>query len=228
MRIFMLLAVVTAILSMPIEKQASAASAPESQTRQFPAQKCQYTLPGKDWSWVDQNIPNVLFSARNSAGFVVGLGVMQVPQHLQLDHHATDEIEKRFYASFPEKKRGGHFVIFKFLSFYQYESMMEDGETAVRRLVLANGYAYMLFVVGGKQPVELDPKFEDIMNGFSFTEPPVLPAGKSFFSTIESAVPIAICCIGIIWRIRRARAADLNRMTIAADPRPKYATTNSK
>src|SRR5215472_5609227 len=51
----------------------------DSNTREFPAQKCRYTLPGKDWFWVERQAPHSLYFAENYMGFVVTLSVVQHP-----------------------------------------------------------------------------------------------------------------------------------------------------
>ena len=52
----------------------------------FPSQKCRYTLPGNDWSWLDPKIvPNTICVARNSDGLVLMLSVIPVPADTTAD-----------------------------------------------------------------------------------------------------------------------------------------------
>ncbi len=52
-------------------------------------------------------------------------------------------------------------------------------------------------VIGKEEPVELDPDFEDIMDGFSFTEPPVepVPANASSERVIYIIVGGLVACL---------------------------------
>jgi hypothetical protein len=141
-------------------------------TRTFAEQKCRYTLPGPDWSWVDQQTPSVLFMANDARGYVVNLSFGRLPQPSTLNQSFVNGFEKSFYPTSKMTKRGGRLITFLGQPCYQAESSLADGRTSALRLVLAHGNAYTLGLIGSDKPVESEPDFEAVMNGLSFTEPP--------------------------------------------------------
>jgi hypothetical protein len=140
-------------------------------TRVFPEFKCQYTLPGKGWNWVEADSPGSLLFAEGPKGFVVSLAVARVAglRAGQLDVKAYEE---ELYATEQLRKRGGQFLTFKGLPCYQAEGLSADGRTTATRAFVAHGLVYNLGVVGGKHAVERDPEFKKILGGFAFTEAP--------------------------------------------------------
>lgn len=146
-------------------------------TRTFPSYKCRYTLPGPGWSWSkDPTDAKSLCAAVNDRGVVVSVGVMQLPRPMPLNQEFINGYENGFYTVGVGKlnRRGGRYTSFLGLPAYQSEATHADGRTTAARITLANGYGYILVVIGGKEPVEQHPDFEKMMAGFAFTEPPVV------------------------------------------------------
>src|SRR5260370_27981402 len=79
-------AVVSALLALP-------AAAAEGRTRYFPAQKCQFTLPTAQWSWVDQPAQSVFFAAKNTNGLVVQTTYAPAAAWAQMDERAAEDFE---------------------------------------------------------------------------------------------------------------------------------------
>jgi hypothetical protein len=148
-------------------------AAGEEATRTFPAQKCRFTLPGPDWTWSDENAPNRIFLAKDKKGFVITLAAVASPGRVQMNEQFARGFENDFYkAPSPFKKRSGRFVTYLGLPAYQTEAMFPDGRTTAVRVFAAHGLLYNLSLIGRKEPIEDDPAFETIMQGFSFTVPP--------------------------------------------------------
>jgi hypothetical protein len=159
----------------------------EEATRTFPAQNCRFTLPGPDWTWIDKQVPNVVFMARNSKGFVINLSTKSTPQPVQLDKQFVAGFEKTFYQPGQVEKRGGRFITFRGLPSYQAEGVLADGRTAASRVFAAHGLVYHLTLLGGKQPIEHDPAFEALMLGFDFTVPPEQAAKRAGPAEVQAA-----------------------------------------
>ncbi len=146
--------------------------AAEEPMRVFPAQKCRFTLPVPDWTWIDMQAPNILFVAGNTKGFVINLTTVSVPVTAQINEQFVKEFEKSFYSPGQIEKRAGRFVTFRGLPSYQAEGILADGRTTATRVFKAHGLSYNLSLIGAKEPVEDDPQFEKLMQGFEFTVPP--------------------------------------------------------
>jgi hypothetical protein len=142
-------------------------------TRQFPAWNCRYTLPGKGWAWVDPPKADALFLARDGRERALILGVDRVnvasltPE--VVDWHDQGMAQAKF------RKRGGRLIGFLGLPCYQYEGTTPDGNSVVTRVLVVNGLAYHLTLVGTEMPVEQDSDFESCMGGFALLVPPAPP-----------------------------------------------------
>ncbi len=139
-------------------------------TRAFPAQNCQYMLIGDDWKWRDQSEPLILFSAENKKGMVVALATGPIPSNTELTAEFAQEFESTAFGKRKLTWRGGHFVVFQGQVCYQSETRLASGNTMACRVFFAHDACYALAVIGGKDPVEKDPDFEAITNGFAFAE----------------------------------------------------------
>jgi hypothetical protein len=149
------------------------ASAGEN-VRSIPTYQCRYTLPGKDWSWSEPTSGvQAVCMARNGDGLVFMLTVLPVPAHTIIDADFATEFDQNAYPVAATKKRGGRITNFKGLPCYESEGLLNGKFTAVYRVLVANGFAYQLQLLGNADPVEKRPDFEAIMNGFEFTSPPV-------------------------------------------------------
>jgi hypothetical protein len=167
--------VLTQHLGSPINLMAA-----DESTRTFTAQKCRFTLPGADWTWIDTPGPDLVFMARNTTGFVINLAAKSAPQPAQVDQQFVNGFEKKFYQTGGLKKRGGQFLTYRGLPTYQATGTVADGITSSTRVFFAHGLGYVLTVLGEKEPVEDDPIFEKLMEGFEFTAQPQPPAESDY------------------------------------------------
>ncbi len=138
----------------------------------FPAQNCQYTLIGDDWNWREQLEPLILFSAENKKGIIVTLATGPIPPNSQLTAEFAQQFEATAFGKQKLTKRGGHFVVFQGEVSYQSETRLASGNTMACRVFFAHGVCYALAVIGDKAPIEKDPDFEAITNGFTYAEKP--------------------------------------------------------
>ena len=157
-------------------------------TRQFPAWNCRYTLPGNGWAWVDPPKADALFLARDGRERSLILGVDRVnvanltPE--VVDWHDQGMAQAKF------RKRGGRLIGFLGMPCYQYEGTTPDGRAVVTRVLVVNGLAYQLTLVGSEKPVEQDADFEACMSGFALLVPPAPP--KPVDSTAAIVVLVVI------------------------------------
>jgi hypothetical protein len=185
---------------------------PESLTREFPGQKCRYTLPSKDWKWGDPPMPNSVFTATGKNGLSIIMRCDQTMTLLPVDQSSADSFEQGLSRSSGGqlRKRGGRFIVFQGLSCYQFEGMYADGRTVVCRLFAANQLAYHIMLVGDKEPVEQRADFGKIMTGFEFTEPPVTNSssgavGDSCFYFGQAIFWFTLLAVYLGLRRRRSR-----------------------
>jgi hypothetical protein len=188
----------------------------DEMTREFSPYKCKYTLADNEWSWLpaEQLPAHTLFVAVNQQrGLVVTLATKQGTGREHLDQKFADGFEKSFLESSKAKKRGARFLTFVGLPCYQLESTLPDNKSVIGRAFLANGYGYVLGMVGGAHPVEKEPNFEKYMNGFAFTSPPVqAPAANTKTSgniSFLAGQVVFWCLLGgaILWLFsKRSRA----------------------
>jgi hypothetical protein len=190
---FLMAVAIACTLAGSVSGQAPQESNPP--TREFPSQKCRYTLPGKEWKWMDQPLPDSIFMATSKAGLVITFRCDRVEDWKSLDRSTVADFEQAMNRSTEGrlKKRGGRFIIFLGLSCYQFEGVYADGRTIASRLILANGLAYHIMVAGDQNPVEQRPEFEKIISGFQFTDAPLVT------TTSQSAAPSCLCfSIGMV------------------------------
>src|SRR5262245_46839109 len=188
--------------------------------RTFPDDVCQFRLLDSKWTWVEQQMPGLLCMAKDRRGYVVNLGVKRLPQATELNEEFVKSFEKGFYASAGPslKKRGGRHLTFKGLPAYQTETISADGKkNGVARVVLAHERIYTLTVIGGQIAFDREPDFEKVMQGFSFTEPPVqmpltevIPENyfSGFFSrsgAISGTTVVLVVIVGALaWQFRKS------------------------
>jgi hypothetical protein len=155
-----------------------AASAPEA-VKTFPNYQCRYSLPGKDWTWVDsKSVPDAICVAQNRTGLDVILSVVPVPAGTVIDAKFAGGFDEAMASGGPVKKRGGRLTTFRGLPCYESEWLIRGTNTAAIRVVIANGRAYQVQLLGTADPVEKRVDFEATMNGFEFTSPPVPPVAS--------------------------------------------------
>lgn len=158
------------------------ASRDQELTKEFPAFKCAFSLPGTDWTWQDAAVvPNAVCVARSTEGLVVMLTVLPVPASSRgVDGEFAANFERGLYASPTMRQRGGTRTKFAGLPCYESRALVNGQLTAVIRVVVANGFAYQVQLLGNTEPVEKRPDFEAIMNSFKFTSPPVVPSPGAY------------------------------------------------
>jgi hypothetical protein len=147
-------------------------------TRTFLGHHCRFTLPSDDWSWTDKAIPNVLFVAGNSKGWVVNLSTVPVTGGVKIDPEFVKGFDESFYVTGQIEKRAGAFATFRGLRSYQTMGKLPDGKTSATSVFTAHGLVYTLSVVGGVEPIENDPSYESILLAFEFTSPPDPSSGN--------------------------------------------------
>jgi hypothetical protein len=181
----------------------------------FPVSQCRYTLPGKDWSWV-QPVPRdvqAICVARNEDGLVVMLTVLHAPAGMVIDAGFVDAFDPTAHGvQGTVRKRGERFMTFKGLPCYECELLVHEQMTTVIRVVIANGFAYQLQLIGNADPVEKRPDFEAIMNGFEFTAPPVPPdpharakARGRLFGDVAAQFLFTAIAVGLLFRWYRKK-----------------------
>jgi hypothetical protein len=148
--------------------------------KKFPDYQCQYTLPGKDWTWANPKSDSpYICVAHNGAGLKLMLAVQPVDAGTVIDAKFAEEFDEGTSSAGSLKKRGGRMTVFKGLACYESEWLVNGRSTAAIRVVIANGSEYQLQLLGKADPVEKRPDFEAIMNGFEFTAPAVPPSPKN-------------------------------------------------
>jgi len=175
------------------------APAPE-RTRTFPDQCIKFTLPSDDWSWEEANVSKGLCFAVNKIGWTFTMTYMPLPKGMELDHNAAMGFEKSLYDPGELDKRGGGFLTFKGLRCYQTQGVLANGRTTATRIIHAHGYGLYLTVIGGKEPIELQPEFESIMDHVNFLTPPQAIASSGQGDSgqaIHWVVPVAAGCVVI-------------------------------
>jgi len=208
----MRIAIATAVLALLTTADAARAQAPKApvsaQTRYFPAQKCQFTLPTRRWSWTDQPLSNTFFAAESATGLIVRASCAPAAAWRQMDESAAKDFESSLVQSSGGqlRKRGAVYVQYHGLSSYQVAGVYADGKTTVSRCFLAHGLAYHILVVGGKNPVEQEPDFENIMNGFAFTEAPVAAPAPSYGFECAVFIVLLVLCLfaGLVRELLRS------------------------
>jgi hypothetical protein len=177
----------------------------------FPDYRCRLSVPGPNWTWLpDNSLPNAMCVARSPDGTVLFLAVVPVPAGTVLD--------EKFVADFDPTQenpmvtaRGGRLGTFRGLTSYDWFGRVGPTDTAVIRMVIANGFAYQVHLLGKADPVERRPDFEAILNGFEFTDPPTPPEptdrGKALAYNIGKMIgyglPVAIVVGLVIVGLRR-------------------------
>src|SRR5262249_49730184 len=85
--------------------------------------------------------------------------------------------------------------------------VLPDGRTTVSRCFLAHQMAYQIVIIGGKEPVEEDPDFDAIMDGFAFTVPPVAPPATSYNFDFGALVGLLVSRLLAAFLFRSIRAS---------------------
>lgn len=170
-------------------------------TKQFPAFNCRYTIQSDDWDWV-ADAKTGLCTAAHDRGWGFNLSVERANGSYvtPMIIRGMDETMMRLNI----QKRGGRKIAFLGLPCYQFEGTLADGRTTAIRLLVVNGLAYHLTVVGGKQPIEADPAFEECMAGFELLVPPAPPKPEDDTAGIIALIVIIGGACLFVFLIARA------------------------
>jgi hypothetical protein len=201
MRFQRLVVVLVTILAGP-----GAALAREA-VKSFPSYQCRYTLPGKDWNWDDlAKIPKTICVAHSEDGLVFLVGVTPVSPGTVIDAKFASEFDPSKFRGGSIAKRASRLTTFKGLPCCQAEMLVNGTRSAAIRMVIANGFAYQIQLIGDADPVEKRADFEAIMNGFEFTSPPAPPAAKAATDSADdeknpayvAGQVLGYCVIGVV------------------------------
>ena len=198
-------------------------------TRAFPNQKCRYTLPDANWQWEAVDDPEKLFEASHPDG--VNISLLAIPGAADVDDAFMKAFETSYFAQI--QKRDGKLLTY--VGQPCYEGKGRIGETTnVTRAFSAHGYIYTMTVVGGVQPVEDTPQFQQLMEGLEFTSPPAIKPRHAPGSDEETAYLIgtvigAVCVLGffglmgglVFWLVLRATRNDNQQARKSKPSRPE-------
>jgi hypothetical protein len=146
------------------------------QTREFPTEDCSFTLPDKDWEWLDPRlVPAPAVKALACAGNRSGLRVV-----IRCDPVKPSEVvTQRTYANFAAgilksgrwKKLGAKHLSFQGVPSYRLDlQSTQDGSGHRLLIVYSNNRAYVLQVINTRGSVGWEA--DEILDNFAFTAPP--------------------------------------------------------
>jgi hypothetical protein len=148
-----------------------------AETRTFPEAECAYTLPNKDWEWLDPQLRELnwgktLVFARNQKGVLFTLRVREVSRFEMLTSRSYADFEKDMLSDGKLTKISGKHLLFNGVPSYQFEVHSASGVQFRRiRIMYANDRFYFLQVSrdGG---LDVDPDTELAILKFEFTGKP--------------------------------------------------------
>jgi hypothetical protein len=194
----------------------SSGLAADPETRTFPEADCSYTLPGKDWEWLDPK------QAQRPSGTTIihlrstkGLRLFVRFDPLKKDEPASLESSESYEAGMiaaGHTKLGSKRVMFKGVPSYQIEMELTFGRGASIRIMKVHGRVYELQLVNPAGPLDPEMDTEPIFQGFSFTKPPepIPPAPKPAPSKSSDGdtedvdvsrgrdAGLCCCCVGVL------------------------------
>ncbi|HJZ93252.1 MAG TPA: hypothetical protein VKE40_20420 [Gemmataceae bacterium] len=147
----------------------------EKQTREFPTEDCSFTLPDKDWEWLDPRlVPGPPVKALACAGNWSGLKVV-----IRCDPIKPSEVvTQRTYANFAAdmtrsgkwKKLGAKHVSFQGVPSYRLDlESARDGSCHRLLIAYSNNRAYVLQVINTRGSIGWEA--DGILENFAFTAP---------------------------------------------------------
>src|SRR5262245_56089176 len=124
---------------------ASAAGAQE--TRTFPEAECSYTLPGKDWQWLDPSTVQkpggeTIVFVHNPNGLRFTIRFHGLKQGQRTDATAFESFEWGLLQTTRMKKSGSKHISFKGVPSYQIDLTSPEGHGASFRILYANEKSY--------------------------------------------------------------------------------------
>jgi len=146
-------------------------------TRTFPEAECAYTLPNKDWEWLDPqqrevNWGKTLVFARNQRGVLFTLRFREVSRFEILTSRSYADFEKEMLSDGKLTKVSSKHVLFNGVPSYQFEVHSSSGVQFRRiRIMYANDRFYYL-QVSRDGALETDPDVNVAILKFEFTGTP--------------------------------------------------------
>jgi len=146
-------------------------------TRTFPDAECAYTLPNKDWEWLDPNLRQLdwgktLVFARNQRGVLFTLRVRSLTPLDVLSSHSYEDFEKDMLSDGKLTKMAGKHVLFNGIPSYQFDIHSTSGVQFRRiRIMYANDRFYYL-QASSDTALEVEPDVQLAILKFEFTGTP--------------------------------------------------------
>jgi len=146
-------------------------------TRTFPEAECAYTLPNKDWEWLDPKLRDLSWSktlvfARNQRGVLFTLRVREVGPFETLTSHSYADFEKEMLSDEKLTRLSGKHLLFNGIPSYQFEVHSTSGVQFRRiRIMYASDRFYYL-QVSRDGDLEADPDVNLAILKFEFTGKP--------------------------------------------------------
>jgi len=167
------------ICFLPLLVHANPAAA---DTRSFPDAECAYTLPNKDWEWLDPSLRQLdwgktLVFAGSQRGVLFTLRVRSLTPLDVLSSHSCEDFEKDMLSDSKLTKMAGKHVLFNGIPSYQFDVHSTSGVQFRRiRIMYANDQFYYL-QVSSDASLDSDPDVQLAILKFEFTGTPraILP-----------------------------------------------------
>jgi hypothetical protein len=148
--------------------------------RTFPDAGCAFSLPDREWEWLDParapSPANTLAFARNRSGLAFVLQIKSVKPGERVTARSYKQIEEEVVPRENRRKLGSRHLIFKGVPSYQFDmERRDDGNWSRALLSFSDNRLYVLNVQSSRGPVpdEADALFERFK--FLDTPRPMLP-----------------------------------------------------
>jgi hypothetical protein len=148
-----------------------------AETRTFSDAECAYTLPNKDWEWLDPSLRQLdwgktLVFARNQRGVLFTLRVRSLTPLDVLSSHSYEDFEKDMLSDGKLTKMAGKQVLFNGIPSYQFDVHSTTGVQFRRiRIIYANDRFYYL-QVSSDTSLDAEPDVQLALLKFEFTGTP--------------------------------------------------------
>jgi hypothetical protein len=145
-----------------------------AETRTFPDAECAYTLPNKDWEWLDPSLRQLdwgktLVFARNQRGVLFTLRVRSLTPLDVLSSHSYEDFEKDMLSDGKLTRMAGKHVLFNGIPSYQFDVHSTSGVQFRRiRIMYANDRFYYL-QVSSDAALDADPDVQLAILKFELT-----------------------------------------------------------
>jgi hypothetical protein len=137
-------------------------------SRVFPDAQCSFTLPGKDWVWLDPKAGDDIFFAQSAAGLIFNVRVTPATPHDTSGRGDFETFEGKMLASGAVQSLGSRRLDFNGFPSLRMGVVTAKGFHGSLRLVRANDRLYLLTVIrAGVAPT--DDEEAAILKGFVIT-----------------------------------------------------------